>query len=203
MTQPLFIVFEGIDGAGKSSQLSRLAERFEALGRTVRRLLEPTHGKHGSEIRRRAREGPPLEPQEELDLFLVDRRENVEQNVLPALAAGEVVLQDRYFFSTAAYQAARPALGLTPQDVLRMHDWAPRPDLVVLLDLDVDEGLSRVRGRGAGDAFEHEALQKAVRAHFLTLAESESTFARVDASCAPDEVAAAIWQRVAPLLRAP
>ena len=199
MTQ-LFVVFEGIDGAGKSSQLSRLGERLEGLGHTVRRLLEPTNGKHGGEIRRRAREGPPLAPQEELDLFLVDRRENVEQNILPALKAGHVVLQDRYYFSTAAYQAARPVLGLTPQDVVAMHAWAPRPDLVVLLDLDVDEGLSRVRGRGAGDAFEHEELQKAVRAHFLTLAENDPTFARVDAACAPDDVAAAIWNRVEPLL---
>jgi dTMP kinase len=200
VTSPLFIVFEGIDGAGKSSQLSRLAERFEAIGRTVVRTVEPTSGPHGTEIRRRAREGPALSPREELDMFLVDRRENVEQNVQPALEAGSVVLQDRYYFSTAAYQAARPALELTSADVLDMHDWAPSPDLVVLLDLDVGEGLSRVRGRGAGDAFEQEALQRAVRANFLAMAERDASFARVDASLSPDHVAAAIWERVAPLL---
>jgi dTMP kinase len=199
----VFLVFEGADGAGKSSQLSRLAERLEGLGYTVSRLLEPTHGPLGSEIRRRAAHGPPLAAREELDLFLRDRRENVEGNVLPALARGEVVLQDRYFYSTAAYQGARPALGLTPAEIVTLHDWAPRPDLVILLDLEVEEGLRRVRARGPSDAFEELSMQERVRSNFLELARTDATFHKVDASAAPELVAQAIWVRVEPLVASP
>jgi dTMP kinase len=204
MTSPLFVVFEGVDGSGKSSQLRRLAERVEAAGRRVVRLFEPTDGPHGSEIRRRARQGPPLEPREELDLFVEDRKENVAGSILPALARGDVVLQDRYLYSSAAYQAARPELGLTPGDVVRMHDgWAPRPDLVVLLDLPVGTGLARVRRRGAGDAFEEEVFQERVRQNYLRLAEEEPTiFRRIDAAGDEEQVAAAVWDLVAPLLEA-
>lgn len=196
----LFVVFEGPDGAGKSTQLARLAERIEARGRRVVRLLEPTHGPVGAEIRRRAREGPPFGPREELELFLRDRRENVDRNVRPALARGDVVLQDRYFFSTAAYQAARPALGLTPGDVVALHDWAPRPDRVVLLDVPVDRGLARVARRGPGDAFEERTLQEAVRRNFLALAGSDPTISVVDAARPEAEVEADVWAAVASLL---
>lgn len=199
--QGLFIVFEGVDGAGKSSQLARLAERLAAAGREVVRLVEPTHGPIGAEIRRRAREGPPLGAREELDMFLADRRRNVEDDVRPALARGAVVLQDRYFYSTAAYQAARPELGLSPEEVVALHaDWAPLPDLVVLLDLPVAEGLERVRRRGPGDAFEEVGRQEAVRRTFLALADRDPRFAVIDASQDEEAVARAVWARVEPLL---
>lgn len=196
----LFIVLEGIDGAGKSSQVDRLIARLEAAGRRVVRLVEPTAGPHGREIRERARTGPPMTPREELDLFLADRRENVARNILPAIERGEVVVQDRYYYSTAAYQAARPALGLTPDDVLALHAWAPVPDLVLLLDLPVEVGLGRVGRRGAGDAFETADLQARVRANFLALAERLANFVTLDATAAPEAVAEAAWAAVAPLL---
>lgn len=198
----IFIVFEGGDGAGKTTQVARLAQRLEAAGREVVKLVEPTHGPIGSEIRRRAREGPPLGAREELDLFVADRRRNVEDAVRPALARGAVVVQDRYYFSTAAYQAARPELGLTPEDVVALHDWAPRADRVVLLDLPVAGGLDRVRRRGPGDAFEEVGRQEAVRRTLLALAGRDPSFAVVDASGTPDEVAARVWASVAPLLGA-
>lgn len=201
MHRGLFIVFEGVDGAGKSSQLARLAERIAGTGREVVRLVEPTHGPIGAEIRRRAREGPPLGAREELDLFLADRRENVGLNVVPALERGAVVVQDRYYYSTAAYQAARPELGLDPDEVVALHaGWAPRPDVVLLLDLPVASGLERVRRRGPGDAFEEVGRQEAVRRTFLALAAAEPRFAVVDASDDEAAVARAVWSRVAPLL---
>lgn len=197
----MFIVFEGVDGAGKSSQLARLARQIEAAGREVVRLVEPTHGPIGSEIRRRAREGPPLAAREELDLFIADRRRNVDENVRPALVRGAVVLQDRYYFSTAAYQAARPELGLGPADVLALHTaWAPRPDLIVLLDLTVASGLERVHRRGKGDAFEEVGRQEAVRRTLLQLAGEDDRFAVVDAIGSEDDVAGRVWARVAPVV---
>lgn len=203
MPRGVFIVFEGVDGAGKSSQLARLADRVAASGREVVRLVEPTHGPIGAEIRRRAREGPPLGAREELDLFLADRRQNVDENVRPALARGAVILQDRYFYSTASYQVARPELGLSPEEVVALHDsWAPRPDLVVLLDLPVSSGLERVRRRGPGDAFEEVGRQEAVRRTFLALADADPRFAVVDAGADEATVAREVWARVAPLLEA-
>lgn len=201
MARGLFLVFEGVDGAGKSTQIQRLAQRIEALDRRVVRLAEPTHGPEGEEIRRRAREGPPLAAKEELELFLADRRRNVYESVRPALDRGDVVLQDRYFYSTAAYQAAREELGLTPRQVIELHaEWAPRPDLVLLLDLPVDVGLQRVAGRGAGDAFEQRSLQELVRRNFLALAEEEPNFRLIDGQPDPDLIEAEVWMAVAPLL---
>lgn len=197
----LFVVFEGVDGAGKSSQLARLAARVAATGREVVRLVEPTHGPIGGEIRRRAREGPPLTAREELDLFVADRRQNVADNVRPALARGAVVLQDRYYFSTAAYQAARPELELSPADVVALHaGWAPRPDVVLLLDLPVARGLERVARRGAHDAFEEVGRQEAVRRTLLDVAAGDERFAVVDAGLGEEAVAEQVWARVAPLL---
>jgi dTMP kinase len=195
-----FLVFEGIDGSGKSSQVARLVARLQAEGREVVTTLEPTHQGHGAEIRRRAQHGPPMSAREELDLFLADRRENVSGNVVPALEAGRDVVQDRYFFSTAAYQAARPELGLSPDEVVALHDWAPRPDLVLLLDLPVDVGLGRVAQRGAEDAFEETGRQERVRATFHALAERDPTFRVIDATQDVDAVAEAVWREVAPLL---
>lgn len=200
----LFIVFEGVDGAGKSSQLARLAERLSASGREVVRLVEPTHGPIGAEIRRRAREGPPLGAREELDLFLADRRGNVDDNVRPALARGAAVVQDRYYFSTAAYQAARPELGLGPDEVVALHaPWAPRPDVVLLLDLPVASGLERVARRGPGDAFEEVGRQEAVRRTFLALAAADPAFAVIDAAGDEAQIAERVWAAVAPLLEGP
>jgi len=198
----LFLVFEGIDGAGKSTQVETLAARLEGLGRVVRRLVEPTDGPAGREIRQRARHGPPLGAQEELDLFLTDRRTNVERNVLPALERGEVVIQDRYYFSTAAYQPTRAELGLTPADVVALHrEWAPLPDAVLWLDLPVEAGLARVERRGAGDAFEREDRQRAVRENFQALAADTPCFVAIDAAQPAAGVAAAVWAAVEPLLK--
>lgn len=197
----LFLVFEGIDGAGKSTQVSALSARLEALGRVVRRLVEPTDGPLGREIRQRARHGPPMSAQEELDLFLADRRANVAENVRPALARGEVVIQDRYYFSTAAYQAARSELGLSPAEVVALHrEWAPLPDAVLWLDLPVEAGLARVERRGVGDAFEREDRQRAVRANFQGLASETPCFVAIDAAQPAEAVADAVWSAVEPLL---
>ena len=190
-----------MDGAGKSTLLRRLAERITGLGRSVVCLAEPTHGPEGEELRRRLREGPPLTPQEELELFLADRRRNVFENVRPALDRGDVVLQDRYFYSTAAYQAARPELSMTPRQLLELHaEWAPRPDLVLLLDLPVEAGLARVAGRGPGDAFEVMTLQERVRQNFLAMACEEANFRRLDAAQPEELVAAEAWMAVAPMI---
>ncbi len=122
---------------------------------------EPTNGPAGRALRESATHGR-LSLEEELELFCRDRAEHVEQVIRPALAAGKIVLLDRYYLSTAAYQGAR---GADPAAIIaRNEEFAPRPDLVLLLDVDPGSGLGRVRGRGdVPDAFEREDALREVR----------------------------------------
>ena len=142
------IVFEGIDGTGKTTQAEMLAEHIESLGGNALRSREPTHGPWGRRLRDSAISGR-LAADEEVDLFIKDRRQHVEKVVAPALADGAFVIIDRYFLSTAAYQGAR---GLNPEEIMRANEaFAPTPDIAFLLELSPTHGRHRVRKRGDGD----------------------------------------------------
>jgi len=155
---------EGLDGCGKSTQLALLAQALEARGVPVVSTREPSDGPHGRRIRAMLRRRDELSPQEELALFHADRRDHAARVILPALAAGKVVLTDRYFVSTAAYQGAR---GFDPEVILRENEsFAPIPDAVFLLDVDVDEALRRItegRGEAPNDFERREALVRVAR----------------------------------------
>lgn len=163
----LFIVLEGIDGTGKSTQTRLLTEWFRSRGREVVASREPTDGPWGRRIRATAATGR-LVAHEELELFLKDRREHVEQLIAPALAAGKVVILDRYYFSTMAYQGAR---GFDPAEIRRQNEiFAPKPDLLFVLDLDVDTALTRIGGRGdTANEFEKRDSLAKCREIFLSL----------------------------------
>lgn len=168
MTNGGFLVaVEGIDGAGKSSVLRNLAQFGGQLGWEIVQSREPTLGPWGRRLRESAREGR-LSLEEELDLFVKDRREHVEAVIAPGLARGAMVLLDRYYLSTAAYQGAR---GADPEAVLALNEaFAPQPHLALLLDLSPDVSLQRVRSRGvAPDAFETLEQLQAVRSIFTAL----------------------------------
>jgi len=186
------VVVEGIDGAGKSTVVRALAEHCAARGLSCVTSGEPTRGEWGMKLRRSMTEGR-LTLDEELRLFLQDRAEHVEQLILPSLAAGKVVVLDRYYLSTAAYQGAR---GADPTVILEMNErFAPRPDLVLLLDFDPDGGLARIRARGdAPNTFEEAEQLRAVRKIFLTL--QRPFMRRVDASRPAPEVLAACLAEV-------
>ena len=152
------IVVEGIDGTGKSTQVRLLAEALRNDGHRVVTSREPTDGPYGTRLRQSATTGR-LSPEEELQLFLQDRREHVETLIQPALDAGEIVILDRYYFSSMAYQGVR---GFDPQEIRRVNEeFAPQPDLLLHLDLSVDDALARVGARdGNANEFEQrEALQ--------------------------------------------
>ena len=157
----VLIVIEGIDGAGKSTQAKRLLDFLADDGYEVLGLTEPTNGVWGKKIREMAHRGEREGiPEEEYRLFILDRVENVEENILPALAEKKVVLLDRYYFSTMAYQGAR---GLDPGKVMEENEeFAPAPDLVVFIDIGVDECLRRIKkGRDGFSPFEkREYLDK-------------------------------------------
>lgn len=165
MKKGLLVVFEGIDGSGKSTQAQGLVRRLRARGLDAGYFREPTRGRWGREIKRLARIAGSLTPEEELDLFLRDRREDVERNLLPGLAEGLIVVLDRYYFSTIAYQGAK---GLDPERIRRLNErFAPKPDLVFILDLSATRGLRRIQGRRTRDVlFEKERYLRRVRLIF-------------------------------------
>jgi dTMP kinase len=185
MNAPGFLlVIEGIDGAGKSTLQRRLADWCRAQGRTVTTSREPTDGPHGRALRESARAGR-LSPEAELELFLKDRHEHVTNLIKPALERGEVVILDRYYFSTAAYQGAR---GIDPQKIIVANQaFAPVPDLVFLLDLDPTASHQRIGSRGgAPDGFEGAVYLADVRKIFLGF--NYPFIRRIDAARPPDEV---------------
>jgi len=158
------IVFEGIDGTGKSTHCRLLGDYLESKGAPVRRLFEPTKGTWGMKIRKILTEGRGgISPEEELSWFMNDRKEDVKNNIKPSLAKNEIVILDRYYFSTAAYQGA---LGLDPQRICRENKaFAPKPDLVFLFTTSPERCLERIqKTRTEQSAFERlDYLQKVQR----------------------------------------
>ena len=194
----LLIAFEGIDGTGKSTQIALLAEYLAAQGLDVITTREPTDGPYGRKIRSLFASRHHLTPEEELGLFMADRRDHVRELLLPALAEGKVVLTDRYYLSTAAYQGAA---GHDSAAILTDNEkFAPIPDLVLLLTLTPAESVHRIktlRGEALND-FEREDGLTEVAAVFAGF--EMSYIARIDASTSPDEVHEEIVAKVNEML---
>ena len=175
MAKGFFIVIEGIDGTGKSTQAARLADWFRDQGREVVHSREPTDGLWGKKLRESAANGR-LSPGDELEYFLNDRRQHVEELIAPSLAEGKVVILDRYYFSTMAYQGAR---GFDPTEIRRRNEaFAPVPDLLLILDLDIDSALGRIGARG-DTASESEKRDNLERCREIFLSLKDEPFVRV------------------------
>jgi dTMP kinase len=197
MSSGLLIVLEGVDGAGKSTLQAGLQAFFEALGRTVLLSREPTAGPNGQALRDAAKI-KRLPAEQELALLLADRREHVRALINPALAAGKIVILDRYYYSTVAYQGAA---GLDRARVLALNEaFAPKPDALLILDLPVPDALTRIATRGAGqDDFERADTLSFVRNCFLSFA--DLPFAHVlDACSSPAALCGAACAKLFPLL---
>ncbi|WP_375688402.1 dTMP kinase [Pseudooceanicola sp. LIPI14-2-Ac024] len=191
----LFVSFEGIDGSGKSTQARRLADTLRAAGRDVVLTREPGGSPGAEEIRRLVLEGDPdrWSAETEILLFTAARRDHLERTILPALAAGQVVICDRFADSTRVYQGV--SRGDLRATVDRLHSLmiGREPDLTVLIDMDPAQGLSRALGRqGSEERFESfgEGLQQKMRAAFLSLAgEFPDRFRVIDGGRGIDAVA--------------
>ncbi len=165
------IVFEGIDGSGKTTQSKALHAQLLDLGIGSRWFREPGDSPAGRRIRELAMTEELLSPEAELALFVSDRRENVSQNLLPGIAAGQIIILDRYYFSSACYQAAR---GLDMGSILSLHSrFAPQPDLAIYIDVEVEAALARIsKGRNSrAIRFEIGDYLAKVRANYLCLCE--------------------------------
>jgi len=190
----ILIVFEGLDGCGKSTQLGRVAELLQARGISPVVTREPTDGVWGRKIRAMAQSGEPVSPETELEWFFEDRREHMREVVRPALEAGRIVLSDRSYISTVAYQGAR---GLDSARILADSEAEfERPDLVLLFEISAKEGLSRVHARGgkAEPVFENLAFLERAAEIFETL--EVVGLERIDASRSASEISADVIARI-------
>jgi len=198
----LFVSFEGIDGSGKSTQARMLHDYLRGVGRDAILTREPGGSPGAEEIRALVLNGATdrWSPETELLLFTAARRDHLERTVRPALAAGQIVICDRFADSTRMYQGLRGA-GLRAQ-VDALHDLmiGQEPDLTILIDIDAGAGLARALARGGEGRFEAFGadMQARMRAGFLALAEEfTDRFAVIDGAQAPESVAADVRAAVA------
>jgi dTMP kinase len=199
MTRPLFIVLEGIDGSGTTTQLGRLVSHLEARGRRVHATREPSTGPIGRLLREilvgghRLPDGSPADGLATALLFAADRRDHLRREIEPALAAGMDVVSDRYLLSSLAYQAQeadRDWVATLARDVRE-------PDLTLLLDLPVSVAAQRRRAAGRIDErYDADEVQERVAARYRELVVGKAHATTIDARGSMDEVTAAIAQAV-------
>ena len=178
------LAIEGIDGAGKSSQAEAVARALRNRGLPCIVTREPTQGPWGQKLRESAAQGR-LSPAEELEAFMEDRKQHVREVIRPGLAAGQVVITDRYYFSTVAYQGAR---GYDPARLLKQNEAiAIEPHLLVLIDLEPEVGLARDGRRG--DSTNHfETVAQLTRSRRIFLDLRKPYLVRIDGQARPDEI---------------
>ena len=207
MTGGFFITFEGGEGAGKSTQARRLAERLRAAGRTVTLTREPG-GSPGAEAIRAllvSGEADRWSPISETLLMYAARRDHIERTITPALARGEVVVCDRFIDSTRAYQGAG---GGAPRELIAALEQAAvgpvMPDLTLVFDMPVDVGLARAAARGEGEArFESKGrdFHERLRAAFNAIVDAEpGRCVRLEADRDLETIEARVWAAVEPRL---
>lgn len=192
------IALEGVDGTGKSTHCALLADYLKSVGYPVVRLREPTQGVWGQKIRKILTEGRgDVTPEEELQYFINDRKEDVEQNIAPALEQDKIVLIDRYYYSTAAYQGA---LGFDPLKIIEDNEaFAPRPDLLLIIQVSLDESFRRIeQGRDCFSSFEKRDYLEKVQNIFDTF--TGGHIRRIDSDPPVEEVQQVLRQEVHALL---
>jgi dTMP kinase len=193
-------VLEGIDGSGKTCACGELLERLLADGYDAIRLREPTlESEWGKEIRARSPAGE-LSPEEELDLYSKDRSWHIINKIKPALEAGKVVLMDRYFFASGAYQST--VLDLHWSEILKLNREelsAPEPDIVFILDVPAEIGLERATGRTGKANLQFEKIDRLikVRKNYLEMVEQDTgTYKVIDARESLDFVVNEVYKHI-------
>jgi dTMP kinase len=172
--RPLFIVLEGIDGSGTTTQGDLLAEALQRSDYVVHRTSEPSHGEVGQLIRRalQHRTESPLSAQAVALLFAADRIDHCEQEIGPALARGECVISDRYLASSLAFQVVDGEGGFDVEWIRTINRRIIEPDLSILIDVDLKTSARRIQARGKSrERFEVESFLGGVRERYHAIFE--------------------------------
>ena len=188
----VLVNLEGIDGCGKSTQSKLLLEKLEGEGEKVIILKEPTKRPHGQKLWDVLHGKRKATNEEILELFVLDRIQHVEEKIQPALDDGTVILMDRYYYSSMAYQVAG---GIDVEEIREKHVFAPKPDIVLIFDLPVSIALERVKGHSNADEFEKEEHLEKVREAYLDLG-NDPLVRIVDATGTPEEIFGNVWKSV-------
>jgi len=198
------IAIEGIDGAGKTTQSEILMKKLNEKEYPVVGLHEPTEGRWGKKIKELAKNGRhQIRPETELDYFYFDRLEDVENNINPSLKEKKIVVMDRYYLSSVAYQGAR---GLSPDHIEEMNKMiAPKPDVTIILDLDPEVALGRIKHKRnmTPNHFERKRYLDRVRKVFLKQFSNRPNVKIIngDSNRSILMVASEIWKIVEPIIR--
>lgn len=209
----LFITFEGTEGSGKSTQIELLAERLSSTGHIVRTLREPGGTPIGEEIRhtlKHSKDNAAMTPEAELLLMNASRAQLVREVIRPALEAGKIVLCDRFYDSTIAYQGFGRQLDLkVVQAAIEIAVGETKPDLTLLLLVSQEVSELRQKARQRTLPFLRDRMEEADRDFFSRVADGYRWLSAgepkrirvIDANGAPKEIERLIWKEVAPLLQ--
>ena len=212
MTKGLFITFEGTEGCGKSTQIKLLAEHLKAIGHRVRTLREPGGTPIGEEIRhtlKHSEHNHAMTAEAELLLMNASRAQIVREVIRPALAAGEMILCDRFYDSTTAYQGYGRQLNLEKvKSVIEFAVGETKPDVTLFLHVPAEVSAERLRSRQSTLPFVRDRIEEADRKFFERVAHGYGVIAAgepqrvkfINGAQPVDAVCAEIWKTVQPRL---
>ncbi|BDA78276.1 thymidylate kinase [Leptospira kobayashii] len=187
-----FFVFEGIDGSGKTTLSKLVAENLKAQNRDVIWHREPTDGVHGKKIRSFLSGRISLTVKEQLELFILDRTESVSQIISPNIEKGVIVVQDRYYYSTAAYQAGKE---ISAEEIIALNEKEnfPKPKQVFFLDITPEEARERRKNRGGSEeAFDDDYSQNRIYENYMKILPEGTIF--LDASHPLEDLVDAVME---------
>ena len=196
----MFITFEGIEGSGKSTQIQMLKEFFEKKSLKAFFTKEPGSSEIGKEIRSiLLNKENKIYPQTEIFLIFADRVQHVQEIIKPNLNEGKIVVSDRYYDSSVAYQGQREGISKIKIYELIENLDLPTPDITFLLDLPANVGLKRAKNRASLDRFESEEISfhEGVRQNYLDLQEQNfQRIVKIDATQSPNEIFSNIIKKI-------